>query len=363
MCTYIANGTKIKDPSACNTYITCVDDEPISGTCGNLFYDRNTGECVDPSTVKCYSSNPCAATPGVNEFVPDPYSCNGYYYCSNGKGTHGECSAGWNFNPDSKNCIRNFSCEITILPEDLCNIVPDGVFIKVPGTCTEYQTCWRNTLLNGTCPDTFYFNPFTGQCDYPSEVDCPDATTPQPEIPETVECTIADVFIADGRTCNGYYYCRGNSNGTIDLIHGNCPVDRFFNPANNGSCVIRTNITCPYNRCVTLGLDYIQLANINNDGCTGFSICQDGEEIAKSSCPTDQYFDEMSQRCTTDVITYPACALMAPTETTTELPDTTATEELPNSTATEELPDSTTTAELPDTTATAETEAAEKDKL
>lgn len=324
LCTYVQNGTQLKDPNACNTYITCVDQKPITGTCGNQFYDRNTRSCVDPSSVKCYTTNPCATIPGVDGFASDPYSCNGYYYCIDGKGSLGYCTGGSNFNPETEKCVRNYACSITILPEDYCNIVPDGVFIKDPDSCTTYDLCWQGTLLNSTCPEGFYFNAFTGECDYPTNVDCvAETTTTKPDVPQNVECTKSGVFIADGRTCNGYYYCRGNSDGTIDLLHGECPVDRFFDPANDGACVVRTKIACSFDRCVTMGLEYIQLANINNDGCTGFSLCQNGEEIATSSCPTGEYFDEMSQLCTNETISYAACALDN-LLTTTINPDTEA---------------------------------------
>ncbi|XP_065361301.1 peritrophin-44 [Calliphora vicina] len=326
LCTYIANNTRIKDPSACNKYITCVDQKPISGTCeGDLFYDRNTRSCVPPNSVKCYSSNPCAATPGVNGFVSDPYTCSGYYYCQNGKGSHGACSSGMNFNPVTMNCIRNYPCEVKMLPEDYCNIVPDGVFIKVPNSCTAYQMCWHGELINGTCPETFYFNALQGDCDYPTEVDCLETTTVPPKKPEDVKCIEAGVFISDGVSCNGYYYCKDHAdNDSIDLVHGVCPFERFFDASNGGACVVRTNISCPYNRCVTFGYHNIQLANINDDGCTGFSICQDGEIIGQSECPSGEYFNELLQLCTTEVVSFPACARTSSTtvagqrETTTQ---------------------------------------------
>lgn len=281
--------------------------------------------CVEPDTVKCYSSNPCASTPGVNGFVADPFSCNGYYYCEDGDGIQGLCSSGWNFNPETKNCIRNFPCELKILPYDYCNIVPDGVFIKVPNTCTDYQTCWRGDLLNGTCPHTFYFNAINGECDYPENVDCVESTTLAPEIPSEIECPEAGVFIADGKSCNGYYYCKGLEDGSIEPIHSQCPDGRFFDPKDGGACVIRTNIACPYNRCVTMGYENIQLANVYDDGCTGFHLCQDGEIIGSGECPSGQYFNELLQLCTEQMVTFAACSYesMESTESDNETEDNT----------------------------------------
>ncbi|XP_073838554.1 peritrophin-44-like [Musca autumnalis] len=307
LCPLIANGTKIKDQRYCNVYITCMNDTSISGSCGDQFYDRNTGECVDPTTITCLSSDPCAKRP--TGFVDDPYSCNYYYYCANGVGTRGQCSTGLNYNPETNNCVRNFSCEITMLPEDYCNIVPEGVFIGVPGSCTEYQVCWQSQLLNGTCPDGFYFDAYRGGCDYPSHVDCAQHNSNVPEdIPADVECTEAGVFISDGVSCDGYFYCGALVDGEFDMRHGRCPVDRFFDPTDGGQCVARTSIKCDHDRCVTLGMDFIQMANVNDDGCRGFSLCQNGKTIGNAVCPEGEYFDELAQLCVNRVVNYVACA-------------------------------------------------------
>ncbi|XP_011291528.2 peritrophin-44-like [Musca domestica] len=306
ICPLLPDGTKIKDPRYCNVYIVCQNDTSTSYSCGQQFFDRDTGECVDPATIDCLSSNPCAKKP--TGFVADPYSCSNYYYCSNGVGTLGQCSTGLNYNPDTNNCVRNFSCEITMLPEDYCNIVPEGVFIKVPGSCTEYQLCWRTELLNGTCPDGFYYDAYRGGCDYPSNVECVEHNSQLPNIPEDVKCSEAGVFISDGVTCNGYFYCSSIGEGEFGMRHGNCPVDRFFDPADGGQCVPRTDIVCEHNRCVTLGMDFIQMASNTGDGCRGFSLCQNGQTIGQASCPSGEYFDEWSQLCVDHVIDYVACA-------------------------------------------------------
>lgn len=323
LCPLIENGTRIKDPRYCDVYIICMNDTSVSGSCGDQFYDRNTGTCVDPATITCLSSDPCAKKGNGQGFVADPYSCNGYYYCSNGVGTRGTCSDGMNYNPDTNNCVRNYPCEITMLPEDYCNIVPEGVFIKVPGSCSAYETCWHSQLLNGTCPSGFDFDAFRGGCDYPQNVQCDDYKEPDPA-PEDVKCTVDGVFISDGLTCDGYYYCEENGDGQFDMIHGTCPVDRFFDPTDGGQCLPRTSIVCEYNRCVTLGQDFIQLANIDGDGCTGFSICQYGKEIARGQCPSGLYFDEMSQLCVSQMVTYAACSNSTTTASTSGQSDTTS---------------------------------------
>ncbi|XP_061402716.1 peritrophin-44-like [Musca vetustissima] len=323
LCPLIPYGTKIKDPRFCNVYISCMNDTSVTGSCGEQFFDRDTGECVDPTTINCLSSDPCAKKP--TGFVADPYSCSNYYYCANGVGTLGKCSTGLNYNPDTNNCVRNFSCEITMLPEDYCNIVPEGVFIKVPDSCTEYQLCWQSKLLNGTCPDGFYFDAYRGGCDYPNHVECSHHKDQLPNIPEDVKCTESGVFISDGVTCDGYFYCSELADGTFDMRYGRCPADRFFEPTDGGQCAPRTSVKCEHNRCVTMGMDFIQMANVNGDGCVGFSLCQNGQTIGQAQCPQGQYFDEWSQLCVDQVIDYVACSkgegddAAVPSTTTTEV--------------------------------------------
>ncbi|XP_017059374.1 peritrophin-44 [Drosophila ficusphila] len=304
ICELVVNGTKMNDPRACNAWVQCVDGSPVGGTCGTgLFYDRESQECLTSSSVKCLSSDPCAALP--TGFAADPYSCNGYYYCKDGKGTHGVCNTGMNFNPGTQDCIRDFPCTDKMDPDSYCNILPDGVFVKNPNNCNGYQMCWDGQVLNGTCPGTFYFKSSTAECDYQQDVECD--VTPVTDVVEKGVCPESGGFISDNSTCNGYYYCKPMADGEFTLEHGECSDGRFFLASDGGACVPRSKVKCDYDRCVGLGNSTIQLANESDDGCRGYSICQDGVVIGQGTCPQDEYFDEVTQRCTTQVITYAAC--------------------------------------------------------
>ncbi|XP_020801399.1 peritrophin-44 [Drosophila serrata] len=306
ICSLVVSGTKINDPRACNAWIQCIDGQPVSGTCGTgLFYDRESEECLSSDSVKCLSSDPCAAV--SNGFTEDPYSCNGYYYCVNGQGNLGVCNQGMNFNPGTEDCIRNFPCPKKMDPDSYCNILPDGVFIKDPTSCNGWQMCWDSQVINGTCPGTFYFSASTAQCDYPEDVEC--AVTPAPDIAAEGVCPEAGVFISDSKTCNGYYYCRALENGEIALEHGVCSNERFFLTTNGGACVPRSKVKCDFDRCAGLGNNTIQLANESDDGCRGYAICQDGVTIGQGTCPQDEYFDELTQRCTTQTVSFTACVI------------------------------------------------------
>ncbi|ALC44368.1 CG6996 [Drosophila busckii] len=314
LCTLVVSGTKINDPRACNKWIECIDGKPVSGSCEDAqYYDRETQACVTANSITCVSSDPCAAD--ANGFAPDPYSCNGYFYCQNGKGTRGVCNEGLNYNPGTASCIRNFPCPSKPNPDSVCNILADGVFIKDDSRCNGWQMCWKGQVINGTCPGNFYFSGSQGECDYPQNVECSVPTT-LPPTAQPDECPEAGAFVSDKSSCNGYYYCRPNAAGQMELLHGICADERFFSPANGGACVPRSQIVCNYDRCAGLGYTTIQLANESSDDCAGFAICQNGVTIGQSSCPDGEYFDELSQRCTSEVIAYAACSQSAQSSTT-----------------------------------------------
>ncbi|XP_017080269.1 peritrophin-48 [Drosophila eugracilis] len=316
ICELVVNGTKMNDPRACNAWVQCIDGTPVSGTCGTgLFYDRESQKCLPSASVKCLSSDPCAAL--TTGFAADPYSCNGYYYCMNGKGTHGVCNSGMNYNSGTQDCIRDFPCADKMDPDSLCNILPDGVFIKDTNNCNGYQMCWNDQVINGTCPGTFYFKASTAECDYPQDVNCD--ITAVPDIIEKGVCPDSGGFISDNKTCNGYYYCKAVADGEFSLEHGVCSDGRFFLATDGGACVPRSKVKCSYDRCVGLGNTTIQLANESDDGCHGYSICQDGVVIGQGTCPQDEYFDELTQRCTTQTITYAACQISDVTTTGTQV--------------------------------------------
>ncbi|XP_073840902.1 peritrophin-44-like [Musca autumnalis] len=348
LCPMVAVGTKIKDPRYCNVYVECNNATYVEGSCGELYFDAELGECVDPADTICLSSQPCIGKSGA--FVSDPYSCQHYYYCVNGVGTRGTCNEGMFFNSETGLCVRDFPCKITMYPEDYCNMFAEGVFIKVPRSCRAYQTCWRSQLINGTCPGGLFFNAYLGVCDDPQNVQCDEV---KPEIPEYVECRVNNEFISDGINCDGYYYCQLKADGEFQMIHGTCPRGRFFD---NGECVPRSHTKCDRNRCVGMGYDYMQMVNIAGDGCRGFALCQRGEEIGRSQCPEGQYFDEWEQFCVEEEVDYEACKTeevttgvpVEPTTTTTTTtmattPSTTVSGESTVSTNISTTPTSTTT--------------------
>ncbi|XP_060654966.1 peritrophin-48 [Drosophila nasuta] len=307
ICSLVMDGIKMKDPRACDTWIECLNGSPISGSCDEgYFYERESQSCLPADEVKCISSNPCAAI--ETGFAADPYSCNGYYYCREGQATLGECRAGYNYNPGLETCIRDYPCTIGMDPNSICNILPDGVFMKDSSNCNGWQMCWRGNVIIDTCSDTFYFDAAQSKCEYPQNVQC-SHTEPPPQIADDETCPQSDIFVSDGKTCNGYYYCHENDAGEMLLLAGTCSEGRFFNAAQQGSCVPQEKLHCSYDRCVNRGQSHVELANVSDDGCRGYSICQDGVTIGIGICPADQpYFDELTQRCTSEIISYAACA-------------------------------------------------------
>ncbi|XP_005181198.1 uncharacterized protein LOC101890421 [Musca domestica] len=286
-CPFVAYGTLIKDPRYCDTYVECMDDRNKPHTCPEgLHFDLESLTCTDPNTAKCLTIKPCRHKHMVN--VADPFSCSSYLYCYNGIASRVQCPTGQNFNPDTGLCTTNYRCQIEVHPEDTCNIIPEGIGFKEDNITDDraYQVCVDKKLEQRLCPYPWEWNIFGGQC-----------------LPPVVKCTQYGVFMSDGYTCDGYMYCKDQ----VQTYHSRCEQNRFFDPTEGGQCVLRTNIACPYDRCVTLGYEGIQMANIFNDDCRGYAICQDGKEIARNVCPSGLYFDEATQKCESYKVEYMAC--------------------------------------------------------
>ena len=144
--------------------------------------------------------------------------------------------------------------------EEVCIGQDDGVLIGIPGYCAFYYYCEGEIGYSEDCKafGDFLFDPLTGNCNYPEEVDCvddgeteypeyPDPETPAPVQPTTqppVQTTtsisdpnvIPDVVCPTNRpgeilffeslNCTEYYICANGVKLTMKCIEG-----FVFNPA------------------------------------------------------------------------------------------------------------------------------------
>ncbi|XP_066143521.1 mucin-2-like isoform X2 [Euwallacea fornicatus] len=187
--------------------------------------------------------------------------CGGFCQCSNGQAYYHPCAADLHFNPTLNVCdyqhdagctgvagttlSTTTKAPTTISPNSICQARPNEAFMEsIPGSCTEYISCYRGTGSRMSCPTGKEFNSEYNIC-LPSEMSECTETETQPPVPEEPNQqsdseinTVCDSnptghFLAAHPTdCSKYVSC-GMNHGAIM----GCPSrDRYFNAATN-ACV------------------------------------------------------------------------------------------------------------------------------
>lgn len=103
----------------------------------------------------------------LNTFIPDIRDCSAWFFCGLSGPVRGVCDNGLQFNPNTRLCD---------LPENVnCFQCPsnEGLqMISMHGSCREFVRCINGDPFHSVCEDGLQFNEITGQCDFPSVVNC-----------------------------------------------------------------------------------------------------------------------------------------------------------------------------------------------
>ncbi|XP_055585724.1 protein obstructor-E-like [Uranotaenia lowii] len=184
----------------------------------------------------------------------DPYQCDRYYQCRDGRVTEKLCPDGLVFNPDSKlanKCdqIYNVDCKDRkeLQPPNPIGNCPrqNGFFPHVePEICNIFYHCVNGRELEMTCVAGLYFNLKTGTCVWPD--------------------------MADRKNCGG--------NVRKKLQDGfQCPRD-YEKMDKNGQMITHPNYAHP-------------------EDCSKFYICLNGVEPRSGSCDAGLVFNEDTKQC------------------------------------------------------------------
>ncbi|XP_052867671.1 protein obstructor-E-like isoform X1 [Anopheles cruzii] len=185
---------------------------------------------------------------------PDPYQCDRYYECDEGRVTERLCPDGLVFNPDSKlvnKCdqVFNVPCHERkeLQPPKPVGVCPrqNGFFPHPdPSICNIFYNCIHGRELEMTCVAGLHFYQPTGTCVWPD--------------------------MANRQGCG--------SNANKKLSDGfQCPKDGP-KADKNGQTVTHPNYPHP-------------------DDCQQFYICLNGIEPRKGTCEEGTVYNEDLQRC------------------------------------------------------------------
>ncbi|XP_078670904.1 uncharacterized protein LOC144911022 isoform X2 [Branchiostoma floridae x Branchiostoma belcheri] len=97
----------------------------------------------------------------------DPEDCHSYYVCHDGHLYHYSCGEMY-YDPNTGSCIFN---EVPNCAQFTCDGKPNGNYAD-PKDCSKYYSCSNGNAIQITCPEGLYYNEKLGVCDYPENVDC-----------------------------------------------------------------------------------------------------------------------------------------------------------------------------------------------
>lgn len=320
LCGVLPLGSLILRPGSCTHWIRC----PIApnadyeeGSCVlSMYYNKDTKQCDFEHNVSCpYSDseaiarNRCANyNDGV--YLADESNCNGYIYCKDGRDLRSTCPGDLVFNPKQSACVykSDYTCPSTSdhFVSPLCRSIPNDTQFADTNQCNKYHKCVNGVLKTEECPLDMAFDYQKGNCVLIDNAIChPNAKKPEP--PNTICGPDNDPIvgiIADPKSCSGYYICSKKEKGADrQPQHRKC-ADGYFFDQMFWSCRDRLNVNCLLDRCEGMGNKYVNIAG----DCKAYALCKNGVMESEGHCPKDYYFDERTQGCTPDIISYNACS-------------------------------------------------------
>ncbi|XP_065361609.1 peritrophin-48-like [Calliphora vicina] len=299
-CQLVETGTKLPSMNACQTYYICgPGGQPIQANCtdGTVF-SKNAQNCVAEANSNCYFglNNPCENRD--KEFAPNTKACNQWYYCvKNEIAGSGSCAIGQIFSASSGTCVYGH-CEsggngngYTDV-QNVCQIMSDGMFFGDNEQCNAWHKCNGMMKTSGDCRNQLVYDAKSGQClkndgnmcDRTGGVGSSQAGGP----PNDSTCTEATVvkLVGDKQVCSVYYSCElvatGTAPKTYKWLQKKC-TNQYFDVISQ-QCT-STSSARPYphcNRCeFTTGNTY--WVNDFSVTCSEFNTCKNGQMISNGN--------------------------------------------------------------------------------
>lgn len=321
ICKQVAPGTTIINPNTCDKWVRCPSsfsaEDYEEGLCVfGLYFNKDTGRCESIKNVVCpyvsvETSNRCSLKED-DTFLEDPNNCSGYIFCKNGKEMQSTCPYGLIFHSKKAACVHSKDYKCTVKKSvananPICKAVPKGLVLANTNDCTKYYKCDEESQLQSLqCIEGESFNYSTMECVPRDKVIChPLAPELEPQVDVCAnENNTVVGYIADKQSCGAYYICAERKEGKPDRkpMHLKCQNGYFFD-SNTWSCRDRMNVKCYFDRCEGMGNKYV---NVFGD-CASYAHCKNGVTLNNGKCKTGFFFDERSQVCTQEIISYAAC--------------------------------------------------------
>lgn len=392
---------KFPDITNCQQYYVCGGDDTymIFPCPENNYYNPYSGDCgpapgVSPTACKEPLTTSTATTSTTQnpatmckdqdsgKTYPIATSCNQYYYCINsGPPEIFECPHNNYYNPLSGDCGPNpsvcqpsvttttsipttststgtptTSTQTTTTPPltNICSNSIDGDIWPYPDSCTKYIVCQQPAPVALECPNDWYFNAATKQCDFPQNVTCnigpittTTTTSPGGSTTTTTTTTAGPIDntcmgLPEGqrlpydKNCQLFIECLGSNL----WMYKSCPAGEYYD-AMTSNCrgdVGPTACQAPPTVAPTVpptgpcaGVSDGSMVPYPNN-CTKYIICQSPIPIGQD-CGLGFEFNAAMQQCTT--VESAECSIKT---TTTVITSTTIGSECLNASSWETFP-------------------------
>jgi Chitin binding Peritrophin-A domain len=361
ICEGVPDGQYVRSPYACELFYYCLDGVGDVRSCPiGEWFEEDLQECDLIENVVCElgsgSTTPAtdddenARCVGVEDYtyIPSFESCNEYYMCRNDTAYLQSCPPGTYFDMERQTCDlpQNVVCDITTTqsteptesptipspapttttiapPEDICEGVPDGQFVRSPFSCYIYHVCEDGDIeATRFCPIGEWFDQELQECDNIDNVDCDigEPTTPSPG-GDICEGIPNGQFVRSPDACHIFYECNGGN--AEEMI---CPIGEWFD-VNRQECDIIDNVDCDVGGPTTPGGNICEDVPDGQfvrspDACYIFYECNGGN-AEEMMCPIGEWFDVGRQEC--DIVDNVDCELGGANTTSTTTSTTTVT--------------------------------------
>ncbi|XP_055857078.1 peritrophin-44-like [Episyrphus balteatus] len=173
--------------------------------------------------------------------------------------------------------VLGLPTETEAIYNNFCRLFPDGTKFASPKSCDSYVTCTNSTEVTTKCSKNQIFSVESKKC-VTSKTGCPDPCAPD----------IDNYWVADPKSCSGYYYCQ---NGTGLL--GNCALGQHFNELDQ-ECIYSEKSKCKGDSYCQIVPNGIMFKDEKN--CEKYQICEKSK-LKSKSCPKGQWFDRDTGKC------------------------------------------------------------------
>lgn len=119
--------------------------------------------------MRSYEGTACTE----GEQVKDLKSCGWYFECIKGEKIRKSCPFGQDFSS------KNFTCYTTLGAENCgartlsqIECTKQGSKVPIQDECQKYKVCQNGSILTYSCPDSMYFNCWTGECETVIQPSC-----------------------------------------------------------------------------------------------------------------------------------------------------------------------------------------------